>query len=137
MTNTISIKQLFGEYTGLRHANVSEKSGEEFYNTILNERFKDAAQKKYVIIVDLDGIRGYSPSFIDEAFGNLVFDFGVNMVKRFLKIKSDDKPYWITAIEKETYKVWEERRMNGKKPVKTISHNEWWSWNNNQFVKIN
>ncbi len=137
MTNMLVVKEEFGEFTGLRHSNVSEKSGEDFYHTILNNKFKTSAEKGNVLTVDLDGIRGYSPSFIDEAFGKLVYDFGIILVKNFLRIKSDDKPYWINAIESETYLMWENRRKNKREPVITEVHPSWWHWNGKEYIKIN
>lgn len=133
MNKTISIKNVFGQFTGLRHSNVSEKSGEEFYHEILNIEFKDCFESKGILTIDLDGVRGYSPSFIDEAFGNLVYDFGLDNVKRHLKIKSEDKPFWKESIEKETFILWEQRRINNQQPIKTIKHDKWWRFLNNQF----
>lgn len=136
MTNILVIKELFGEFTGLRHSNVSEKSGEDFYHTILNNEFKKSVENKDVLTVDLDGIRGYSPSFIDEAFGKLVYDFGAILVKKHLIIKSDDKPYWINAIEGETFLMWENRRKNKKAPIITEKHSPWWAWDGKSFIKV-
>lgn len=133
MNKTISVKDVFGQFTGLRHSNVSEKSGEEFYHKILNIEFKNCFESKGILTIDLDGVRGYSPSFIDEAFGNLVYDFGLDNVKRYLKIKSDDKPFWKQSIEKETFIFWEQRRLNNQQPFKTIEHDKWWRFLNNQF----
>lgn len=133
MSKTISIKDEFGLYTGLRHIKVSEKSGEEFYHKILNKEFKKCIEKKETLTVDLDGVRGYSPSFIDEAFGNLVYDFGLENVKKYLIIKSIDKPFWKQSIETETYKLWEQRRLNGQAPIKTSEHENWWRMKNNEL----
>ncbi|WP_343662978.1 STAS-like domain-containing protein [Chryseobacterium mucoviscidosis] len=135
MNKTISIKDSFGRFTGLRHSAVSEKSGEEFYHSVLNNEFKKCFETKTVLTVDLDGVRGYSPSFIDEAFGNLVYDFGLQNVERYLVIKSNDKPFWKETIEKDTYKLWEQRRKNKQSPKKTIEHSAWWSYSDNKFIE--
>ena len=134
MSKTISIKNEFGLYTGLRHVKVSEKSGEEFYHKILNKEFKNCLEKKEILIVDLDGVRGYSPSFIDEAFGNLIYDFGLSNVTKYLRIKSQDKPFWKDSIENETYKLWEHRRLNRQAPVKTVAHENWWKFENDKLT---
>jgi len=136
MNRIISIKQEFSPYTGLRHSNVSEKSGEEFYHDILNKEFKLSIDNKEKLTVDLDGIRGYSPSFIDEAFGNLIYDFGLELVKKHLVIKSDDKPFWKQSIERETFPLWEQRRLNSQAPKKTVSHPERWAFKNNHIIKV-
>ena len=136
MSNIISIKSSFSPYTGLRHSNVSENSGEDFYHNILNSFFKENAEKGLSIIVDLDGVRGYSPSFIDEAFGNLVFDFGKELIEKFLTIKSDDKPFWIKAIQDETFNAWEGRRKKRDMPKKTKVHPDWWGFDGVKFKKV-
>lgn len=137
MENKLIVKEKFGSYTGLRHSIVSEKSGEEFYHKFLNKEFKNSAQKSIVLVVDLDGVRGYSPSFIDEAFGNLVYDFSLSLVKKFLIIKSDDKTFWKDFIETETYPQWEQRRIAKMFPKKTEKHSAYWRYDNNEFHLAN
>ena len=71
--------------TGLRHCDVSECSGEDFYHKKLNQAFAEAYQKKDKLTLVLDGVLGgYTPSFLDEAIGNLVYDFGLKTVKQYL-----------------------------------------------------
>ena len=110
----------FTEYPGLRHASVSDKSGEEFYCEILNKSFKECFEKKEKLTVNLDDTAGYAPSFLDEAFGNLVFDFGKENVENTIEIISNEEPYLIKMLEEETYKQWEKRRDEGDKPRKTM-----------------
>lgn len=124
----ISVKEKFGRVTGLRHSKISEKSGEDFYHEVLNEEFYKAIKQNKKLLVNLDGIRSYSPSFIDESFGNLVFDFGEEMIKKWLIVKSDEKPFWINSIEGETIPLWEKRRIDKDSPLKTKKHKDWWSW---------
>lgn len=126
MENTLKILEVFGRYTGLRHCTISEKSGEEFYHQYLNGSFYESFSNKTLLTVDLDGVRGYSPSFLDEAFGNLVYDFELSNVEKFLKIKSEDFPFWAKNIKEETFPSWEKRRINKEKPVKTEDHQPWW-----------
>lgn len=61
--------------------------------------------------MDLDNTAGYASSFLDEAFGNLVFDFTLDNVKRMVEIISNQEPHWKDMIEKQTYQQWEERRV--------------------------
>lgn len=133
MEEILILKDRFGRYTGLRHDKISEKSGEEFYHKYLNFAFKDAMERRNVLKVDLDGVRGYSPSFIDEAFGNLVYDFELNNVIKYLKIKSEDIKYWEDRIKDMTFVLWEEKRLKKEVPTKTTLHEPWWRWNNNNF----
>ena len=44
-----------------------------FFITLLKKSF----ETKIKLQVVLDGTAGYAPSFLDEAFGNLVYDFGL------------------------------------------------------------
>lgn len=126
MEKILKLREEFGPVTGLRHYSISEKSGEEFYHTILNYAFKECYENHDFLTVDLDGVRGYSPSFIDEAFGNLVFDFGLSNVKNILKVKSEDMIFWKNSIENETYSLWNYKRENNELPKKTKEHEPWW-----------
>lgn len=134
---TINIKNDFTKNPGLRHSNISEFSGEDFYHTILNSLFYQALKSKEKLIVILDGVEGYAPSFLDEAFGNLVYDFSLEKVKKILSIISEDEPYWKTMIENDTYINWEKRRKDKQVPKKTKSHNDWYKLDNNNIVLSN
>lgn len=130
MDNILNIREEFGKFTGLRHCSISQKSGEEFYHTLLNERFKRCLETNRILIVDLDGNRGYSPSFVDESFGNLVFDFGLTNVINHLKVKSDNFKYWENSVVKTTFPFWEQKRLQNEFPIKTKVHKPWWRLQN-------
>ncbi len=115
--NTIKIRD-FTEYPGLRHCTISDHSGEEYYHEILNEAFKDAFENKHKLCVDLDDTAGYPPSFLDEAFGNLVFDFGLENVRKHIKIRSTQEPNLKEEI-KDTFTKWQKRKEKKDKPKKT------------------
>lgn len=115
----------FDEFPGLRHCNISENSGEEYYHKVLNKAFKDAFEKNEELTVDLDGTDAYASSFLDEAFGNLVFDFGLDNVKRLVRIVSEDEPHWIPMLKEKTFLQWEDRRKNNEVPVVTEMHEPW------------
>jgi hypothetical protein len=132
--NTISIVNSFSEFPGLRHCNISDKSGEEFYHKVLNLEFFTAYEKKEKLVVNLDGTSGYAPSFLDEAFGNLVFDFSLKIVNEFLEIISTQEPHWKEMIEQKTCIQWEERRKNGQKPAVTAEHKAWYRLVNGQTI---
>lgn len=128
------VSEIFSKYTGLRHCSISDNSGEEFYHNVLNELFYKTIIENNKLKIILDG-KGYSPSFIDEAFGNLVYDFTLNKVLNNLIIVSDNLPIWRDSIEKKTFPSWEERRKNNEKPKKTKKHKEWWSFVNGDYIK--
>jgi hypothetical protein len=114
---------------GPRYCYQGDDSGEDFYHKVLNEKFKEAFESDKTLTVNLDGPDGYASSFLDEAFGNLVFDFGLKNVQNRVKIISNEEPEWIEMIEQETYEQWEQRRNEKKSPKKTIEHKEWWRYN--------
>ena len=111
----ISVLNDFSEFPGLRHCNISDKSGEEFYHSVLNRVFKEAFEKKEKLVVKLDDTAGYASSFLDEAFGNLVYDFTLDVVTSFIEIISEQEPHWKELIEEQTFKEWEKRRKDNKK----------------------
>lgn len=128
MKNDIAIKvrDIYGNETGLRHCKISENSGEEFYHQYLNKFFKESFENSKVLTIDLDGVRGYSPSFIDEAFGNLVYDFKLKNVVKFIDIKDNTLSFWKESILNTTFPLWETRRKNSDSPKKTADHEPWW-----------
>jgi hypothetical protein len=137
MKKSAKISEIFSKYTGLRHCSVSDNSGEEFYHKKLNQLFYDTLQEGSRLEIILDGNRGYSPSFIDESFGNLVYDFTLEKVLNNLEIVSNDIPMWKDSIVTKTYPLWESRRLNKDTPKKTMHHDDWWAFIDNKFTKIN
>lgn len=132
----LSILDSFSSFTGLRYCSISDNSGEEFYHEKLNEFFYQSISNGEKLIIDLDNTAGYSPSFIDEAFGNLVFDYSKSLVEENLVIISNQEPHWIEMINKETIIDWENRRINKQSPKKTKNHSPWYrKINNGQFEK--
>lgn len=130
---TISILTDFSEFPALRHCNISDKSGEEFYHSILNPAFKEAFDKKEKLAVNLDATAGYASSFLDEAFGNLVYDFTLDVVKKNIEIISDQEPHWKEMILNQTYTQWETRRKNNQAPKVTKTHSAWYRLINNEL----
>lgn len=131
---TISILESFSEYPGLRHCSISDESGEEFYHKVLNSEFKIVIDNQLLLVVNLDGTAGYAPSFLDEAFGNLVFDFSLDKVKSHIKIVSTQEPSWVDLIENQTYVEWEERRLSGSIPKITADHDPWFRLSNGNLI---
>ncbi len=133
----IKISEVFSEDPGLRHCSISDESGEEFYHKVLNDEFYKAFSSDEKLIVNLDGGSGYAPSFLDEAIGNLIYDFTLTNVKNYLTIISLEEPEWIEYLEKETYVQWENRRLKGEAPKKTESHQPWYRMVNEDLIKKN
>ncbi len=115
----------FSYSPGPRYCNQGEASGEAFYHEVLNKAFNEAVDKNVEFDVILDGADGYASSFLDEAIGNLVYDFGEKLVKDKLKVITNEEPEWETMLWKSTIPQWEKRRKEGKAPKVTKSHPEW------------
>lgn len=124
----------FDEFPGLRHCSISENSGEEFYHKVLNKAFKNAFENKEKLVIDLDGTDAYASSFLDEAFGNLVYDFTLANVKHLVEIVSIDEPHWIKMLEEKTYPQWEARRVSREKVVITEQHESWYRLINGELI---
>lgn len=130
---TISILENFSEFPALRHCNISDNSGEEFYHTILNREFKEIYENGGRLTIDLDNTAGYASSFLDEAFGNLVFDFTLAVVSPKIEIISEQEPHWKEMILKQSFPQWEARRKSGQKPIVTKTHEPWFRLINNKL----
>jgi hypothetical protein len=125
----------YTEYPGPRYYSQGNSSGEEFYHDVLNTAFANAIQSKQKLEVVLDGTAGYASSFLDEAFGNLVFDFSLGVVKDNIIITSKQEPDWVKMIFEEVFIDWELRRMESTNPIKTKEHSEWFRYSEGEIVK--
>ena len=124
MNKTIKIFD-YSEYPGPRYINQGDYSGEDFYHKILNQSFVEAYESNSVLTVDLDNTAGFMSSFLDEAFGNLVFDFGKSIVDKHLHVISEQETDWLDMLKNESFPQWEQRRLKNEKPKKTIVHQAW------------
>jgi len=96
MTIKISVTKDFSDTPGARLKEESKFSGEEFREKLLEKYFTDGSTDK--IIIDLDGVEGYSTAFLEEAFGGLVRKFGRGVVKNRLEFISTEEPFLINEI---------------------------------------
>lgn len=124
----LNIIKDYTPHTGLRYCTISENSGEDFYHKKLNPLFKQALENKEHLILYFENLpeEGFSPSFVDEAIGNLVYDFTADIVTKYLEAKSTIAPHVIYQIEYSTIPNWEKRRKEGIAPKKTIEHEAWY-----------
>lgn len=131
---TIKILTDFSESPGPRYENQGPDSGEKFYHDLLNDKFAQACQKNCQLVLDLDGTDGYMSSFLDEAIGNLVFDFGADVVKKHLVIVSNEEPAWKEVIENQVIPEWANQ---DKEPLKKSrkDHKEWYKVVNGELRK--
>ena len=94
---TISIARDFSMTPGGRNMNDGLFSGEEFRKQHLEKYFTDGSTEK--ILIDLDGVEGFSTAFLEEAFGGLVRIFGKITVKNRLEFVCTEEPMLLTEIE--------------------------------------
>lgn len=104
----------FTEYPDVRYIEQDEYSGEEYYYKVIKPAFTEALHENKILCVDLDNTAGYASSFLDEAFGNLVYDFDYKDVLKHLKIISLEEPDWVDIIMHDVLKDWKEKKDLGK-----------------------
>lgn len=112
----------FTEYPGPRYDEQGPESGERFYVEQLNPLFMKCVSEEKLLVVNLDGTAGFASSFLDEAFGQLTYDFGKTIVDELLRIVSGDEPDWPRMITEETIPQWQKRRENGQAPKATMRY---------------
>lgn len=95
----IRIATDFSETPGARYRTEGDFSGEEFRESILEPKFKEAKNKGELLTIDLDGGYGYPTSFLEEAFGGLARKYGAASVSATLKFVSRDEPSLIDEIQ--------------------------------------
>ncbi|MBF0267583.1 MAG: STAS-like domain-containing protein [Alphaproteobacteria bacterium] len=96
-TRVISVSRDFSPFPGPRYIRQGENSGEKFRRLLVS-----ALDQSPIVVVDLDGTRGFGSSFLDEAFGGLVRAEGMSTadVLRRVEIRSEqDQSYREEAIQ--------------------------------------
>lgn len=107
----ITIRVLdFTEAPGPRFINQGEHSGEQFYVEVLNGKMAQCIRENKELDVLLDGTAGYPSSFLDQAFGELVYDFTKEIVEQRVHIITVVNRRRKVKLESETYPQWEEKR---------------------------
>ena len=90
---TINIANRFTTLPGPRYRNQGPGSGQEFLEKHLKPMFRQAQETGETITVQLDGVKhGYPTSFLEEAFGGLAREFGVEVVRSTLVFESHVEP---------------------------------------------
>jgi len=97
---TLVIATDFTKTPGPRKAADGDFSAEEFRSKILKPKFEEARSKKEKLLVDLDGGFGYFDSFLEESFGGLAREYGIQPVLETLEFKSEEEPILLDKITK-------------------------------------
>lgn len=102
-TKVLNIARDFTRYPGPRHEADGPDSGEKFRDEKLVPALKEAAATGGVVVVELDGARGYTASFLEEAFGGLIRLRGYtkDQLDKLLDIRTSDPriAYWRARIK--------------------------------------
>jgi hypothetical protein len=102
---SINICNEFSETTGFRTYDDGPKSGLEFFDVLLKDRFNEAKNSDVSLEVILDGGEGYTSSFLNEAFRLLGKEFGSDEVWNRLVIVSNENPKYIKKIKDSVYEM--------------------------------
>jgi STAS-like domain of unknown function (DUF4325) len=95
---SLNIAREFSRRPGPRFVHEGKFSGEEFREKLLKKRFEQAYKAGAKLHVDLDGVYGYAPSFLEEAFGGLVRQYDPQTVRDTIILKADEQPLLIERI---------------------------------------
>jgi hypothetical protein len=101
----ISIANDFSKYPAGRTRRDGPFSAEQFRDEFLVPALRTAADEGGRVIVTLDGVYGYSSSFLEESFGGLVRKrlFEPAWLLRSLIIRADDPIYASYKLDAERY----------------------------------
>lgn len=103
---SINIAEEFSPVLGGRWIRLGEFSGEEFYNRILKRKFEEALSSSNKINIYLDGTRGYGSSFLDQSFGELARQFGLDKVEGTLIFHTQYFGWVVKYINEE---IWQKK----------------------------
>ena len=90
---TINIARGFTPLPGPRYREQGPGSGQQFLEEHLRPAFEKARKTGEHVTVQLDGVKyGYPTSFLEEAFGGLAREFGIEPVRETLSFESHVEP---------------------------------------------
>lgn len=95
----IEIAKEYTKAPGGRFKSEGEFSGQDFRETLLGPKYKEAKEKGETLIVILDGGYGYATSFLEESFGGLARELKDDGILN-IEIISDEEPQLIDKIRK-------------------------------------
>ena len=104
-TKLISIAKDFSRYPAGRSRRDGPFHAERFRDDMLVPALQGAAQQGDSVVVLLDGVYGYSSSFLEETFGGLVRRrlFDPAWLRRSLVIRTEDPIYASYRTDAEQY----------------------------------
>jgi phosphomannomutase len=100
---TINIAKDFTDTPGFRYYTDGPFSGEEFFDKLLKIKFQEAKDKDQQLKIILDGVNGFTTSFLNESFRRLGEAFGSDQTWNRLIIVSNNIPKYIEKIKSSLY----------------------------------
>jgi hypothetical protein len=93
----VNVAKQFSILPGFRYIRFGPNSGEEFRQKFL----VDPLRQGKTIIVELDGVRGYGSSFLEEAFGGVVRELNLEIddASRRLRVETKVKSWQLDVEE--------------------------------------
>ena len=82
-TVRVNVAREFSKLPGLRYVRLGRFSGEEFRQKFLIEPLR----RGDAVVVELDGVRGYGSSFLEEAFGGAVRELSLEIGDALNRLK--------------------------------------------------
>lgn len=108
MAYTYKIAQEYGRILGGRWISLGERSGEDFFNRILEPLYLKAKEENTIVTFYLDGTSGYPSSFLDQSFGELARKYGVNNVRKVVHFETNVFKWIVDFINSEIWDKTEE-----------------------------
>lgn len=99
----INISKDFSKTPGFRTYLDGPKSGQEFYEKLLKDKFQEAVNSGVKLEINIDGTDGYTSSFLNEAFRLLGKEFGADNAWSNIIIVSNEIPKYIDKIKSSIY----------------------------------
>jgi hypothetical protein len=101
----LSIANSFSRFPAGRYKEDGPFNGTRFREEILIPALKDATGSGNKVVVLLDGVVGYSSSFLEEVFGGVARSKSVppDALKSALEIRATDVAYAPAKIDAENY----------------------------------
>lgn len=101
----ISIADRFSKFPAGRYMADGPFNAERFRQEVLLPAIDDALTSGNQVVVKLDGVIGYSSSFLEEVFGGVVRarKQAGDKLKKALAIRADDVAYSAAKLDAERY----------------------------------
>jgi hypothetical protein len=101
----LSIASSFSKFPAGRSKEDGPFNGARFRDEILIPALKSAAASGDKLVVELDGVVGYSSSFLEEVFGGVARANSLppDVIKNALVIKATDVAYQPAKLDAESY----------------------------------